>query len=115
VILGNHFFTNGSRDILRINDGPTLVLENRVVLPAASNAPPFARYVSVGAPQAPVLVQNDVGAGKRARAGLSCFEPGTLPALQVLASGETRPLAPDNARCTTRAVTCSDGELACAR
>jgi hypothetical protein len=113
VILGNHFLEIKSRDILKINDGPTLVQENRIVDPAfATDPPPFSRFVAVGAKQPPVLLQNDVGPGKRTRSGLSCFEPEKLPALRVVKSGETRAIASRDPRCPSRTLICKDGELA---
>lgn len=113
VILGNHFVAAENRDILRINDGPTLVQENRVVYSAFAADPlPFSRFVTVGTLKQPVLVQNDVGLGQRARTGRSCFDPGTLPALRVLKSGETHVITSPDPGCSSRTLSCTDGALA---
>ena len=112
VILGNHFVAAESRDILRISDGPTLVQENRIIYPAFATDPlPFSRFVTMAWLKPAVLVQNDVGLGQRARTGLSCFEPETLPALRVLKSGETLAIASPDPGCPSRTLSCKDGAL----
>jgi len=76
LICGNHFVAERSREILKINDGPTLVQDNRVIYADSPAAPlAFERFIAMNTRTLPVLTGNDVSNGKRTGSGVSCPEP----------------------------------------
>lgn len=79
VICANHFLAMGSRELLKINDGPTVVQDNRIIYP---DPLPFNRFVTIGTAKLPVLTGNDVGIGKRPHSAASCPDPRRLPAVK---------------------------------
>jgi hypothetical protein len=75
LICGNHFHALESREVLKINDGPTTVQDNRVLYPDfAADPVPFMRFVAVDTPRAPAYAGNDVGSTRRTDAATSCLE-----------------------------------------
>ena len=73
LICGNHFAAIDSREVLKINDGPTRIEGNRVIDPGSAEVPaPFTRFVTVGTPHAPAYAGNDVGSTRRSDATALC-------------------------------------------